>query len=216
MSRGVVSGLRRKGQVLVVQTDTPINPGNSGGPLLDRSGAVVGINAFVSRSQDIGPGLSFAIAIEHARALLEGRAPAEAVAFEGKGDIGALPGSQAPSQADQARIQGTRVYEARLAVIAQHANALDEAWGQFKASGYDGPLEGTGAHGWYALLEGKVQEARVRRGYEKPLTTMKARAEDLRRAMRKCEEEAHQADVLPGVRRALQEHYRLDHADWRP
>ena len=61
VSLGVVSGLDRAlpvGQTLmegVIQTDAAINPGNSGGPLLDASGAVVGVTtAIVPFAQGIG------------------------------------------------------------------------------------------------------------------------------------------------------------------
>jgi serine protease Do len=67
---GVVSALERalpgpRGVLFegLVQTDAAINPGNSGGPLLDASGAVVGINTAVIPQ---ARGLGFAIAAHSA------------------------------------------------------------------------------------------------------------------------------------------------------
>lgn len=54
----------------VFQTETALNPGNSGGPLLDGSGAVIGVNTFIRRRGQGGlalVGLNFAVKATTAR-----------------------------------------------------------------------------------------------------------------------------------------------------
>ena len=79
VTRGIISGTGRDITVTddqtgrpvqlhnLLQTDAAINPGNSGGPLLDASGAVVGVNTAVATSAQ---GLGFAIPIDSAADLI--------------------------------------------------------------------------------------------------------------------------------------------------
>jgi serine protease Do len=79
VTRGIISGTGRTITVAdettgrpvtmtdLLQTDAAINPGNSGGPLLDATGAVIGINTAVSSDAE---GMGFAIPISAAAPLI--------------------------------------------------------------------------------------------------------------------------------------------------
>ncbi len=65
VTMGVISSAWRQpdpdSPMLYLQTDAPINPGNSGGPLVDVTGAVVGLNTFIVSNGGGNEGLGFAI-----------------------------------------------------------------------------------------------------------------------------------------------------------
>ena len=84
LSSGIISGLDREVQgnsdvVLkrLIQTDAAINPGNSGGPLVNASGAVIGVNSAIASlgssfgGQSGSIGLGFAIPINQAKRTAE-------------------------------------------------------------------------------------------------------------------------------------------------
>jgi S1-C subfamily serine protease len=80
-----------------LQTDAAINHGNSGGPLIDRSGAVIGINAQLPSNSDVNGnvGVGFAIPIDVAKSVIpqleqHGRVSHPWLGLEGDNVDGAL------------------------------------------------------------------------------------------------------------------------------
>ncbi|MEJ5944922.1 trypsin-like peptidase domain-containing protein [Pseudokineococcus basanitobsidens] len=73
VTSGIVSALNRpvvagesqaeQGFINAVQTDAAINPGNSGGPLVDLSGAVVGVNSAIAQTTSAGGGAGGSIGL---------------------------------------------------------------------------------------------------------------------------------------------------------
>jgi len=73
VTKGIVSGVRRKGAERLLQTDAAVNRGNSGGPLIEaRTGRVVGI---VSEKLELDgiEGMGFAVAVGDALQALRVR-----------------------------------------------------------------------------------------------------------------------------------------------
>jgi len=210
VTRGIVSGLRIAGNVTLVQTDAALNPGNSGGPLLDRTGAAIGINTLSFRES---PGLNFAVSIEHARAILEGRPQAVIPASE-RDRNNRIPSPVAPTETERQRAEGTRLYEMRLAVIAQRAASLDSDWAYFRAQGYEGQITGSFDRGWYVVWEPACLKGKIILGYEGAFEEIKRRAEGIKSMVLATEDEGRKADVYPGERRELRQKYHLDYQGW--
>ncbi|MFI5306969.1 MAG: S1C family serine protease [Polyangiales bacterium] len=211
VTRGIVSGVRQQGPLVVVQTDTALAPGSSGGPLLDRAGNVIGINAAGG-----GQGLNFAIAAEHAAELVEGRSPVLAeVGSNGTATVMPSPTpSPAAALADRERERAAQLFDTRLGQIARSAVDLDVSFNRFLASAYQGKINGNFERTFYALFDRDAFQGAFMRGAEVHVDEYRKTAGELRALLLTAEEEARRADVPPGTRRSLRERYRLDHAFW--
>jgi hypothetical protein len=209
VTRGIVSALRRSGAALLVQTDAAVNPGNSGGPLIDRRGIVIGITTMGYTERQ---GLNFAVAIDHARALLDGKAPVSFSAGAAGSETESLSPA-VPSETDRARLDGARTYEGAMQRLALDANALDQAWPRFAAS--CGTAGGAaGEHAWLASLEARRTEGSIAPGCAEWLGDIRQHAEALDRGVLQADEMARKAGVYPGMRRDIRRRYHLDHPRW--
>lgn len=212
VTRGIVSSLRQMDKAVVLQTDTALNPGNSGGPLIDHAGRVVGVNTMGFRGSQ---GLNFAVAIDHAKALMEGRplplAFITSASSDGMKEL--MPGA-GTSETDQAREEGTKRYAAQLAVIARAADQLEAAFATFLAYGWDGRVVGRFDRNFHALWEPGALQGQPAKGYEDKASEMRQAADLLRSRFREAEEAARRADVFPGTRRDQRQRYRLEYRGW--
>jgi hypothetical protein len=212
VTRGIVSAVRQVGAVTLVQTDAAINPGNSGGPLLDRSGEVIGITTMGMQSS-VAQGLSFAVAIDHASALLAGKRPAMSASTP-INSLKAAMAPQGPSEADLERIRATRGYEQGLAQVAREAASLDDYWRRFVRACYEGRIVGSFDHEWFAVWEPRAMQGAVAPGCGGNYADIKSRADRVRDAVLALDEAARRADVYPGTRRELRQKYQLDYTGW--
>jgi S1-C subfamily serine protease len=206
VSRGIVSGLREVGGATLVQTDAAINPGNSGGPLLNRDGAVIG----VIKSGYVGnDGLAFAVAVDHARAVLAGRddplgAPTGSTEYQALSPAVAAP-------ADQRRIEATHAYEEAIGQLARHADELDGQWASFTAQCYEGRIVGVFDRPWFALWDPRAMQGVVASSCVSFFNDFRRRATDIQQAVTAADEAARAADIYPGTRRDVLRRSRLDY-----
>jgi S1-C subfamily serine protease len=208
VTRGIVSALRQSGNATLVQTDAAVNPGNSGGPLLDRDGTAIGITTmgFTDRQ-----GLSFAVAIDHAKSVLEGRLTSSSAAASGS-DLKALSPAVL-SDHDEARAAGQRELDSTLGDLARRADALEDYWRRFRASCYAGTIAGSNEREWFAVLDSRRLQGSVSPGCESSFDYVVQQATRIRDAVLDADERARRADVLPGVRRDVRQKYRFGSVD---
>jgi len=203
VSRGIVSGLRTSGGATLVQTDAAANPGNSGGPMLDRSGAVVGITTLGYKNAE---GLNFGVAIDHARDMLEGR-NVNVGTESGLKDIQA---QSRGSESDRQQQQGDEQLRGRVGQLVQSAANIDDGWKRYREQCYKSPLPGNYDRPWFALLVPRGMPADAGNGCPAFYKEMESAAQQFRTMMRRAIDDARRANVLPGTARDLLRQNRLE------
>jgi hypothetical protein len=92
-SEGIISGVRHLDADTILQMTAPISPGSSGGPVMDSSGAVVGIAVATFRG---GQNLNLAVPVAYLSRLLKSRSnvpvPLESKTAAGRADDSMLEG----------------------------------------------------------------------------------------------------------------------------
>ncbi len=213
VTRGIISALRRAGPVRLIQTDAAINRGNSGGPLLDRDGRVIGITTL--KAAGAAESIGFAIAIDHARSLIEGR-PLEHQATQGGQSTGLpLPSSAGgPSEADQMRQQAEGQFGQAIQGLAKRADQLDDYWARFKRS-CGGSLAGaTGDRDWFDVLQRQPTFTAAHPQCASWLHDVQQIAGGISETMRNASESARRQSVYPGTLRDIRRRHRMDWSGW--
>jgi S1-C subfamily serine protease len=209
VTRGIVSALRDAGGVTLIQTDAAINPGNSGGPLLDRTGTVIGIN---SMSNTRAQGLSFAIAIDHATALMSGRTVAST-----QTPLEALrQATGGPSESESARDRGAARYEQMVQALARAGDQIDANWQRNAKLCVANTVSTGGDRPWFALYVPNGVKTAVSNAYDcfSWIDDMKTSANQLKDRMDQAVEAARRDDVYPGTIRDIRRKYKMEWSGW--
>jgi hypothetical protein len=159
----------------------------------------------------VAQGLGFAVAIEHAQALLAGQRTVDAHGTPLSTLNEAMSGRSAQ---DGARERGAQAYEQSIATLARRANALDEQWLAFKRICYLGRITVVPVHEWFAIWDPAAMQGTVPQGCTAAFETVKRAADGIRDEVLAAVEEARQADVYAGTRRDILQRYRLNYAGW--
>lgn len=139
---GLVAGLRKRGQLRLVQITAPISQGSSGGGVFDRFGNLIGVTSFfLNEAQSI----NFAISIDDYAAVaslppaIAGAAPV--VPPTGRGVAAAAPVGLPPAPAPVPNITPGRAGFSLELTVARSDKEAQETW-SYLSSRYADLLEG--------------------------------------------------------------------------
>ena len=214
VTRGIVSAVRDAGGVTLIQTDAAVNPGNSGGPLVDREGFVVGVTTIKIQGQ--AEALGFAVAADHARALLEGR---DAGAPLGSGTlqerVQAAVSGDTRSAGDRAREDSTAAFDRQVGAVAQAADRLDGYWANYKANCLAASVVPRGFdREWFVVFDERSPTGAAPPACRAWTEQLIENSGTVRKAMTDARDTARRAGVFPGDLREIQRKHRLDWGGW--
>ncbi len=195
VTRGIVSAVRKVGGVTLVQTDAAINPGNSGGPLVTREGEVIGIATLTTASAQ---GLSFAVGIDHARALLAGGQLPAAGQGTPLSNLNSVVNDSGASAGESAREQGTLAYDKAMQEMAKRADSFDAEWQRFTSACSVRIAGGAFERAWFALYEPRTIRIPISPECEDVRLQFTAAAEAFRAQMAKLDDATRRAGVYRG------------------
>jgi hypothetical protein len=212
VTRGIVSAVRRVGEVTLLQTDAAINPGNSGGPLVNRSGHVIGVNS-LAISKGVAESLAFAVAIDHAAQLLNGQG--SLTAQTPLAGLNQMMRGGAASERDQQRERGAQIYAKTLEWASRNADQLDSSWQKYAKSCVASSSR-AGDRAWFAVFEPNGIRLTGYSAYDCGgwLNAVRTNAEAIKSEVDKAAEVARQSDVYPGVMRELRRRHRMEWSGW--
>ena len=210
VSRGIVSGLRNSSGVTLIQSDAAANPGNSGGPMLDRNGRVVGILTAGYRGQE---GLNFAVSIDHARDILEGRQTNLGSSQTSLAKIEPLvPGGT--SESERRQEQGEEELAQRLASAEKAAGQFDQYWKRFRDTCYKSPIRGSYDREWFAVFTPGAIPGDAAAGCVENYQQLRTELNKFHDYMRQTVQTARRANLLPGTVRDALRAKRLQSDAW--
>jgi S1-C subfamily serine protease len=211
VTRGIVSAVRQAGSVTLIQTDAAINPGNSGGPLIGRDGSVIGINS-MGISKQVGEGVAFAIAIDHAVALVNGRpvvAPQTPMAALNQ----TLGG---PSESEAARARGQAQYEQAVQWAARASDQIDTNWQRNSKLCVANSTPTGGDRAWFAIYVPDGIKVARSNAYDcfAWIDDLKRAASQIKSTLDTAGESARRDGVYPGTIRQIRQKYRMEWSGW--
>jgi hypothetical protein len=172
---------------------------------------VIGVNSLAVAAQ-AGQGLAFAVAIDHATDLLDGRVSDSALQTPLTALTKAMGGS---SDSDHSRARGEQSY-ARVMEWADRSSAqLDAYWDKYAGSCVSSSSR-TGDRPWFAVFESNGIRINPMSSLNCDgwLDTLESNAAPIRVEVEKAGEAARQSGVYPGVLRDLRRRHRMNWSGW--